>query len=263
MKYSSSFTRRSVTPSAAYLWRIPGKQALGSGVPVDVSGHGKNAAFGASNTDALSWANAGDMTTTALGSTDGGFSIPGTGSSRATPWEATAGTSLILCGEVSCTGTGVNVMGDSTLSAGLLVGATSGLNAQGVSGGLKFSIQDLSGHTYTTGALDRINTGVRTSFFIFLNGATKLARVWVAGKEQTNLTGGGDFSAITASIASPFAWSWGHAGNPSASGTAATKQRNGSALLLQPGVLPPDVAKLAAYFSNCPDRVLPMSLVGA
>lgn len=262
MRKSNSIAIKAYAPSSAYLFRIGGKQALGSGNPKDLSGNGRHAVIGAANTDALSWANPGDMTTTALGSTDGGFTIPGLGAAGAVPYEANSGQSLIMFGEFSCTTTGVAVMGNLTASAGISLGATSGLNAQSVAGGFKLSMQDVAGHTFTTGALDRVNTGAKIPFFVDLNGSNKLARVWLAGKEQTGLTGGGDLSAITASVYSPFPWGFGHNGSPGTSGTSATKQRNMCALLLQPGVRPPDIVALARFFFACPDIPLPASLVG-
>lgn len=264
MKNTSSLTRRAVVPSAAYLWRVPAKQALGSGVPLDVSGNGKNLTLGAANSDALAWANPGDMTTTQLGSTDGGFTIPGTGAGRAVPWDANSGRVLILCGEVNSAGAfGPSIMGDRTLSPGMNLAIATANNADGVAGGLVINLQDNASHTYTSGPLRQVANGSsKVSYFVVLNAITKTASAWVGGKAQT-LTGGGDFSALTGTMVSFWPWGFGHAGNPSTSGTGATKQRNVSALLLPAGVQPPDVAKLAAYFSNCPDRVLPMSLVGA
>ncbi len=227
------------TPSAAYLFMLPGKQFATSGAPKDVSNNLNDAAFGVNLSDASCWANAGYITTTA--GTQTGITIP----PAKTQFDLGSQSVLFSARINIASPAGNQAMfgpADASASQGFYISVRAGGKIRPVintSGGAVTGLAD-SAATFADGT-DHVMTvaidAVTKQVFVFYDGC--LSNVYAA-----------NFSGTSAAVAL-FA-----IGASSGGGTAYNGKYSGLHLLRFNGGLPLNLAKLAVRLAALPHDFL-------
>ena len=232
------------------LW-IPGRQDLGSGAALDLSGNGYSAAFDANASDALVWANAGYLTTTYSTTQARGVTVA---SSAALASFSDASQSLIVSFVVNgaVPATSIKCMGNADGGLGWR------LTANASTGTMGFRVIAASGGNGATSAGAFFDSTDHKGLLIY-DGGTGLAYLYRDGVVDSNANGYA--MAVTGSTLSALGFSVGMSGVAS-NGTVGAKWRD---VMVYAGIFgsltAAQRALIVAWHTRTPGLPLPASIL--